>query len=101
MASFWDRTKQALEKTLEEGQKATQKLVESAGEVGEAAKSRLDQAMVERQMTKQLVELGSLVYEKSKAAKPRNPLTDKRAKEILEEIRKLDAELEEMSSAEA
>jgi len=100
MASFWDRTKQTLERTLEEGQKATQRLVESAGEVGGAAKARLDQAMVERQLTKQLAELGGLVYEKSKAAKPRSPFSDPKVKDLLAEIRKLDVQLAEMRLAE-
>lgn len=44
MDTLWNRTKHAFEKIIKEGEQATQPMVESLGEMADAAKARLERA---------------------------------------------------------
>ena len=96
MATLWDRTTQAFEKTLEESRKATERLAESLGEVGETAKARVEKARLERTLFKRFAELGSRIYEQSSTTSGGNGLDDARVKELLGEIGTLDNDLQKL-----
>ena len=96
MATLWDRTTQAFEKTLEESRKATDRLVESLGEVGETAKARVEKARLERTLFKRFAELGNRIYEQSSTTSGANCLEDARVKELLSEIGTLDGDLKKL-----
>lgn len=96
MATLWDRTTQAFEKTLEESRKATERLVESLGEVGETAKARVEKARLERTLFKRFAELGNRIYEQSVTTSSANCLEDARVKELLGEIGTLDNDLKKL-----
>jgi len=96
MATLWDRTKAAFERTLDESRKATDRLVESLGEAGETARARIERARLERSLFKQFAELGSRVYEHASGPSAGDVLEDARVKELLERIRGLDGDLKKL-----
>ena len=105
--TLWERTKHAFERILEEGEKATGKMVESFEELGDAAKARLERTRLERALFKRFAELGNAVYELHKAApgaggtvapaaKP--TLEEPRVKELLDQVANLDEDLKKVES---
>jgi hypothetical protein len=96
MATLWDRTKQAFEKTLKESRKATERAVESLGEAGETAKARVEKARLERTLFKRFAELGSRIFEQSSTTSGADLLEDARVKELLGEIETLDSDLKKL-----
>lgn len=107
MDTLWDRTKHAFEKILEEGEKATSKMVESLEELSDAAKARLEKARLERALFKRFAELGSAVYELHNAAQQgggtevstaKPTLEEPRVKDLLDQVASLDQDLKKAES---
>ena len=107
METLWDRTKQGFEKILTEGEKAAEKMVQSLGELSEAAKARLEKARLERALFKRSAELGNAVYELHRSAREsagsgpvssHNVLGEPRVKDLLSQLASLDEDLQKMES---
>ena len=98
MSSLWDRSKQAFERILEESQKATERVVESAAEASGAARARLERARLERVLFKRFAELGNRVYEVANGDATAGILEEPRVRELLQQIRDLDSDLKKLLS---
>jgi benzoyl-CoA reductase/2-hydroxyglutaryl-CoA dehydratase subunit BcrC/BadD/HgdB len=101
--TLWDRTKHAFESILSHSQKATEKVVDSLEELGDAAKARVEKARTERALLKKSAELGTRVYELSKEAPPpgSSPVRvfdDDRAKALLQDVGALHADLDKLAA---
>ncbi len=98
MAILWDWSKQAFERILDESRKATDRVVESAAEVGSATWARLEKARLERALFKGFAELGTRVYEHAGVMATGNVLDEPPVIEVLQEVRNLDNELKKLQN---
>lgn len=93
---LWDRFRNTVDRLVEGGQRATERVVGSIEELGDAAKVRLEKARLERTLVKKCAELGTRVYELAKGpdGRPAQVLDDDQVKALLQEVGSLDAELQ-------
>jgi hypothetical protein len=97
--SLWDRFRKTVDRIVEGGQRATERVVGSIEELGDAAKVRMEKARLERTLIKKCAELGTRVYELAKKPglpdeKPAQVPDDAQVKALLLEIGSLDADLQ-------
>ena len=97
--SLWDRFRNTFDWLVEGGHRATERVVGSFEELGDAAKLRVEKARLERTLIKKCAELGTQVYELAKApglpdGRPPQVLDDDRVKALLQEVGSLDADLQ-------
>lgn len=102
MQGRWERSKHIFEKILEDSQKTTERLMATLEELGEKTKARVERARVQRALFKRSAELGSRIFEISRAARgeePRkDPFEDSAVSALLQDIAKLDEELKKVEA---
>ena len=95
--SLWSEIRSTFDRLVEGGHRATERVVGSFTELGDAAKVRLEKARLERMLIKKCAELGTQVYQLAKGQGPdgRTPqvLDDVEVKALLQEVGSLDADL--------
>ncbi len=100
--SRWERSKHIFEKILEDSQKTTERLVATLEELGEKTKARVERARVQRALFKRSAELGSRIFEISRAARGdetrKDPYEDGAVSALLQDIAKLDEELKKVEA---
>ena len=96
MQTRWERSKHIFEKILEDSQKATERLVATLEELGEKTKARVERARVQRALFKRTAELGSRIFEISRASRGeeirKDPFEDVAVASLLQDVAKLDEE---------
>jgi hypothetical protein len=98
---LWGRFRSTFERLVGGGYKATERVVDSFGELGDAAKLRVEKARLERALFKKFAELGTRVYELAKQTAlpdetpPAVPDDDK-VKTLLQDVGSLDADLKKV-----
>lgn len=98
--SLWDQLRASFDRLVEGGQRATEHLVGSFEELGDAAKVRVERVRLERTLIKKYAELGAHVYEVAQLPRlpdgtPPQILDHARVKTLLQELGSLNADLEE------
>ena len=97
---LWDRCRNSLDQLVEGSQWASERVVGSFEELGDAVRVRVEKARLERTLIKKCAELGTRVYELAKEPGPpdaRRPqvLDDDQVKALLQEAGSLDAALQQ------
>jgi hypothetical protein len=100
--SLWSEIRSTFDRLVEGGHRATERVVGSFTELGDAAKVRLEKARLERMLIKKCAELGTQVYQLAKGSgpdgRPPQVLDDEKVKALLQEIGSLDADLREAAA---
>ncbi|NNL85570.1 MAG: hypothetical protein HKP27_07960 [Myxococcales bacterium] len=95
---LWDRLRHTFERVVDEGYKATERVVGSIEELGDAARLRVEKARIERDLLKKCAKLGARVYEVAREpglpdGTPPQVLEDERVKALLLEVGSLNSDL--------
>ena len=102
MPTRWERSKHIFEKILEDSQKTTERLVATLEELGEKTKARVERARVQRTLFRRTAELGSRIFEISRAPQAeelrKDPFEDVAVSSLLQDIAKLDEELKKIEA---
>jgi hypothetical protein len=101
--SLWGQFRNTLDRLVEGGHRATERVVGSFEELGDAAKVRVERARLERTFIKKCAELGTQVYELAKKpglpdGRPAQVLDDDKVKALLQEVGSLDADLQKAAA---
>jgi hypothetical protein len=95
---LWRRLRNTLDRLVEGGHRAAERVVDSFEDLGDLARLRMEKVRLERTLMKKCAELGSRVYALAKQPEPyeRRPqtLADGEVKALLLEIGSLDADLQ-------
>jgi hypothetical protein len=95
---LWRRLRNTLDRLVEGGHRAAERVVDSFEDLGDVARLRMEKVRLERTLMKKCAELGSRVYALAKQPGPdeRRPqtLADGEVKALLLEIGSLDADLQ-------
>jgi hypothetical protein len=97
--TLWDQFRNTFDRLVEGGHRATEHVVGSFEELGDAARLRVEKARLERTLIKKCAELGTRVYELAKEpgtpdGRPSRVLDDEKVKALLQEVGSLDADLQ-------
>lgn len=101
MTTRWERSKHVFEKILEDSQRATERLMATLEELGEKTKARVERARVQRALFKRTAELGSRIFEISRAGRgsdTKDVFEDGAVISLLQDIAKLDEELRKVEA---
>ena len=100
MPTRWERSKHIFEKILEDSQKTTERVVATLEELGEKTKARVERARVQRALFKRTAELGSRIFEISRAGESgkEDAFADAAVASLLQDIAKLDEELKKIEA---
>jgi hypothetical protein len=90
---FFRNAEKALNQAFEATKKSVKVLAEKAGEAANVTKLLVDKVKLEHQVTKQFTRLGGCVYEKAAREGEQDLLQDNEIQNLLEETKKLEAEL--------
>jgi hypothetical protein len=101
--SLWGQFRNTFDRFVEEGHRATERVVGSFEELSGGAKLRMEKARLERTLIKKCAELGTQVYELAKAprlpdGRPPHVLDDDEVKALLQEVGSLDADLQKTAA---
>jgi hypothetical protein len=102
MPSYWERSKHMFDTILEDSRKATERLMATLEELGEKTKARVERARVQRTLFKRSAELGSRMFELSRATQRnesrKDPFEDPAVSALLADIAKLDEDLKKIEA---
>lgn len=95
---LWNDVRSTFDRLVAEGHRASERVVGSLTELGDAAKLRLERPRLERLLIKKCAELGTQVYHLAKGpglpdGRPPQILDDVEVKSLLQEVASLDADL--------
>lgn len=98
--NFWEKVKKDLEKGLKEGIQVVKESATTvklkAEELSGEGRKRYRIYEIKTKVQKELSELGGKVYDLT--AKKRNPMVDKTVKNIIERVKKLEAQIAKLES---
>ncbi len=93
--SFWSKIKKDIQRGFQEGMLLAKEgatvVKEKVGEMTEEGKKKYKLYALKARVQKEVTELGGKIYELS--SKVRNPMTDKKVKEIVGKIKKLEDQI--------
>jgi len=93
--SFWGKIKKDIQKGFQEGMLLAKEGVtvvkEKVGDLTEEGKKKYKLYALKARVQKEIAELGGKIYELS--SKVRNPMTDKKVKDIVAKIKKLEDQI--------
>jgi len=92
---LWEKVKDTVEKGLQKATEATVKAIEVAKEQAEVARLKLHISGLKSKISREFAELGGIVYELIVKEEKEDVVSDERIQRILENIKKLEAELKE------
>ena len=96
---FFQKAEQALNQAFESAKKSAKLVAEKAGEAAHVTKLLVEKLSLEHQVTKQFTRLGGCVYEKISRQAPSPLLKDPEIQGLVEEVKKLEAELSGVEGA--
>lgn len=95
---LYSKAEKAINQALEATKSSVKMLSEKAGEAAHVTKLLIDKATLEHRVSKKFAQLGSRVYEQSVKQGKTVTLEDAEIKEIVEQTKKLDAELSKVEA---
>ncbi len=99
MSTTWDRVKEGLDKALEITRKSAKIITIKAGETAKITKLSVESMTLEHQMSKKFAELGNTTYQLIKTKKEENLSEQLKVKKIVEDIKKLESQLNKTHKA--
>ncbi len=101
----WNGIKKDLQKGMEKGVVAVRKgamvVKKKAGELGDESKRQYQAMTIKSKVHTAISDLGARVYAVMTASRPKNPAQDARVKDLVVQIKKLDAQIAALDSKQA